>query len=121
MANPFGYDVVPFGEERVDVISASKMEELSETYKDPFKFAYSIMKEIYFNHDVKTNNNVRYVKLSNKKTIMVVWTGQTWKEFPDEDILHDMFISYEKAKAIHDPPNEETQKAIDAMERRVKF
>jgi len=118
--NPFG-DVVPFGEERVDVISAEKMEELRNTYKDPLKFAYSIMKQIYFNHDVKTNNNVRYVRINPDKTIMVVWTGETWKQYPDEDIVHDMLVSYEKAKAIHDPPNEETQKAIDAMVRRVKF
>ena len=113
--------IAPFGQENVNVISAPRMEELRETYKDPIKFSYAIMRDVFFNKQVPNNNNVRYVRINPNKTTMVVWTGKIWKQFPDEDIIHDMLVSYEKAKAIHDPPNEETQKAIDAMERRVKF
>ena len=113
--------ILPFGQEKVDVISASRMQELRETYKDPIKFSYAIMRDIYFSNRSPNNNNVRYVKISDDERAMVVWTGEIWKRFANEDIVHDMLVSYEKAKAIHDPPNEETQKAIDAMVRRVKF
>ena len=110
---------LPFGNERLDVIAPEKMNILREKYTDAYQFIYSVLKEIYFNKEAPYNNNVRYV-IGNKR-IMQVWTGSQWTEFPEEQVMHDMFITFEKVNALHEAQTEETLQSIRAKVKLVKY
>ena len=112
-------EVLPFGEERIDIISSSRLEELRNKYEDPFKFAYAVFRDIYFNNKAGFNRNVRFVE--GDHTTMMVWTGTSWKQCSNVDVFHDMFVTFEKVKALHEDTNQETMRAILLMERRIKF
>jgi len=111
--------VLPFGQEKFNIVSPSKMQELKEKHHDVFQLAYAIFREIYFNEDAKYNRNVLFVKTD--PSIMKVWDGNSWRTFPNEDVIHDMFVTFEKVKALHEDTDKDTLRAILLMERRIKF
>lgn len=78
-----------------------------------------IFREIYYNEEAKYNRNVIFVK--DDPSIMKVWNGNEWRIYPIVDVMHDMLVTYEKVKALHEDTNQATMRAILLMERRVKF
>jgi hypothetical protein len=113
-------DILPFGMEQWDVVTAERFAELQHEYKDSNRFAYAILREIYFMKTHRQNCNVRYVTVDGNQK-MVVWDGESWVNYPDEVILNDMFTNYYKVVTKYIPTDEETIKKLNEQERCIKF